>query len=158
MKTVYLHYDQAALDTEYDNRKKVPNHGEWLSRYAAESARTRTDFEARLDVPFGTHAGERLDVFPARAAGAPVHVFIHGGYWQWLDKSDFSFVARGLQPEGAAVVVINYARGQADTPPEGADAEEVDPFRTITQPCFWRSVVTSCRRRAPRRLSMSTGT
>jgi len=109
MKTVYLHYDQAALDTEYDNRKKVPNHREWLSRYAAESARARTDFEARLDVPFGTHAGERLDIFPARAAGAPVHVFIHGGYWQWLDKSDFSFVARGLQPEGAAVVVVNYA-------------------------------------------------
>ncbi len=109
MKPVYLHYDQAALDTEYDNRKKVPNHQEWLSRYAAESARARTDFEARLDVPFGTHAGERLDIFPARAGGAPVHVFIHGGYWQWLDKSDFSFVARGLQPEGAAVVVVNYA-------------------------------------------------
>src|SRR6058998_2480842 len=109
MKPVYLHYDQAALDTEYDNRKKVPNHQEWLSRYAAESAGARTDFEARLDVPFGTHAGERLDIFPARAGGAPVHVFIHGGYWQWLDKSDFSFVARGLQPEGAAVVVVNYA-------------------------------------------------
>src|SRR5437879_9668631 len=109
MKTVYLHFGQAALDTEYDNRKKGPNHRAWLSRSAAESARARTDFEARLDVPFGTHAGERLDIFPARAAGAPVHVFIHGGYWQWLDKSDFSFVARGLQPEGAAVVVVNYA-------------------------------------------------
>src|SRR5204862_429678 len=34
---------------------------------------------------------------------------IHGGYWQWLDKPDFSVVARGLQPEGAAVVVVNYA-------------------------------------------------
>jgi hypothetical protein len=43
MKTVYLHHDQAALDAEYDNRKKVPNHGEWLSRCTAESARARTD-------------------------------------------------------------------------------------------------------------------
>jgi len=108
-KDVYLHYDQAALDAEYDNRQKVPNSREWLARFADESAQARTDFENRLDVPFGTHAGERLDIFPARTAGAPVHVFIHGGYWQWLDKSDFSFVARGLQPEGAAVVVVNYA-------------------------------------------------
>ena len=47
--------------------------------------------------------------FPARGPGAPVHVFVHGGYWQRLDKSDSSFVARGLQPSGVAVVVINYA-------------------------------------------------
>jgi arylformamidase len=38
-----------------------------------------------------------------------VHVFVHGGYWQRLDKSDSSFVARALQPSGVAVVVINYA-------------------------------------------------
>ena len=62
MKTVYLHYDQAALDAEYDNRKKVSNSREWLARFADASARTRTDFENRLDVPFGTHAGERLDI------------------------------------------------------------------------------------------------
>ena len=38
-----------------------------------------------------------------------MHVFVHGGYWQRLDKADSSFVARALQPAGAAVVVINYA-------------------------------------------------
>src|SRR5206468_8467930 len=107
MKTVYLHYDQAALDTEYDNRRKVPNHQEWLSRYAAESARARTDFEARLDVPFGTHAGERLDTFPARPGGAPGHVFIHGGYWPWLATAAFSFGARGVEPAGTAVVAVS---------------------------------------------------
>src|SRR3990172_8660894 len=40
---------------------------------------------------------------------APVHVFVHGGYWHRMDKRDFSFVARGLVPAGAAVCTINYA-------------------------------------------------
>jgi arylformamidase len=61
-------------------------------------------------VAYGPKPGETLDVFPAPGPGpAAVHVFIHGGYWMALDKRDFSFVARGLQPAGAAVVVINYA-------------------------------------------------
>jgi arylformamidase len=35
-------------------------------------------------------------------------VFIHGGYWQWLDKKDFSYVARAFVPAGITTVVINY--------------------------------------------------
>ena len=34
---------------------------------------------------------------------------MHGGYWRSLDKQHFSFVARGLQPAGVLVAVINYA-------------------------------------------------
>ena len=30
---------------------------------------------------------------------------MHGGYWHRLDKADFSFVARGMRPAGAATVV-----------------------------------------------------
>jgi arylformamidase len=61
----------------------------------------------RFDVPFGRHHAERLDVFPAPAPGAPIHVFIHGGYWHRLDKADFSFVTRAFRE--AATVVVNYA-------------------------------------------------
>ncbi len=31
---------------------------------------------------------------------APVHVFVHGGYWRALDKSDFSYVAHAFRPAG----------------------------------------------------------
>ena len=108
-RSVYLGYDQQALDAEYNNREKVEDSADWISRYAIASAETRAALECRLDVAYGAHPGEMLDVFPARGAPAPVHVFVHGGYWQRLDKSDSSFVARALQPAGAAVVVINYA-------------------------------------------------
>ncbi|HEU5322155.1 MAG TPA: alpha/beta hydrolase fold domain-containing protein, partial [Methylomirabilota bacterium] len=106
--TVFLGYDREALDREYDNRRKVAGAADYLARYAKDSARARGELPCRLDVPYGAHAGETLDVFPAAAPGAPVHVFVHGGYWQWLDKADFSFVARAFVPD-AAVVVVDYA-------------------------------------------------
>ena len=40
---------------------------------------------------------------------APVLVFIHGGYWRSLDKSDHSFVAPPFTVAGYCVVVVNYA-------------------------------------------------
>src|SRR5881409_1765600 len=109
-QVVFRDYDRAALDREYDNRAKVKDAPEWLERYARESAKARAEISCRLDVAYGPSPGETLDVFPAPgSAPAPVHVFIHGGYWHRLDKADFSFVARGLLPAGAVVVVINYA-------------------------------------------------
>jgi arylformamidase len=109
---IFRGYDREALDREYDNRAKVANAAEVLAWYARESEATRGKLECRLDVPYGSHPGETLDIFPAAGAtadGAPVHVFIHGGYWHRLDKGDFSYVARGFVPAGAAIVVINYA-------------------------------------------------
>lgn len=104
---VFRHYDKAALDAEYNNRVKVKNAMDWIARYGAESARARAELPMRFDVPFGRHHAERLDVFPAPAPGAPIHVFIHGGYWHRLDKADFSFVTRAFRE--AATVVVNYA-------------------------------------------------
>jgi arylformamidase len=107
---IFRGYDRPALDREYDNRGKVGDFPAWIERYARTSAETRRDLPVRLDVSHGSHPGEALDVFPAAGPGpAPIHVFVHGGYWQRMDKADFSFVARALQPAGAAVVVINYA-------------------------------------------------
>ncbi len=108
--TVFRGYDRRALDAEYNNRQKVKDAADYLERYASESARARAELACRLDVAYGPSPGETLDVFLAPGpAPAPVHVFVHGGYWHRLDKADFSFVARGLLPAGAAVVVINYA-------------------------------------------------
>ncbi|MEO7245788.1 MAG: alpha/beta hydrolase, partial [Rubrivivax sp.] len=70
---------------------------------------------AQLDVPYGDADGETLDVFPAATRGAPVLVFVHGGYWRSLDKSDHSFVAPSFVADGATVVLPNYALAPAVT-------------------------------------------
>jgi arylformamidase len=107
-QAVFRHYDKRALDAEYNNRAKVKDAMEWIARYGAESARVRAELPMRFDVPYGPHHAERLDVFlPERPGPAPIHVFIHGGYWHRLDKADFSFVTRAFRE--AATVVVNYA-------------------------------------------------
>ncbi|PYM39513.1 MAG: alpha/beta hydrolase [Candidatus Rokuibacteriota bacterium] len=105
---IFRTYDREALDREYDNRAKVADSPRYLAWYASESAAARAALPGRLDVPYGPSPPETLDVFPAAGAEpAPVQVFIHGGYWRALDKSDFSFVARAFHLD-AVVVVINY--------------------------------------------------
>ena len=109
-ETIFFGYDQAALDREYNNSGKVPNAAELIARYPAESADARDALPSRLDLRYGPKPGETLDVFlPESGPPWPVHLFVHGGYWRSLDKQDFSFVARGLQPAGVLVAVINYA-------------------------------------------------
>lgn len=101
--------DPAWLDAQYNNRARVPDHEQHFNRWADSSAVARQGLTSQLDVRYGTEAGETLDVFPAAKPGSPVLVFIHGGYWRSLDKSDFSFVAPAFVHAGAAVVVVNYA-------------------------------------------------
>ena len=68
----------------------------------------RRKLKPELDIPYGPTAAEHLDLYPARAPDAPVHLFIHGGYWHSLSSREFSFVAEGLVEAGVAVAVLNY--------------------------------------------------
>lgn len=105
--------DPAWLEAQYNNRARVADHAAVLSRWAQASALARRKSDAAvLDLSYGASPGETLDVFPAPPGGqggAPVLVFIHGGYWRSLDKADHSFVAPAFNAAGALVVVPNYA-------------------------------------------------
>jgi arylformamidase len=102
--------DPAWLDAQYNNRARVPEAMAILQRWAVASAAARDGSPAkRLDLRYGDGPNETLDVFPAAQPNAPVLVFVHGGYWRSLDKSDHSFVAPSFVADGATVVVPNYA-------------------------------------------------
>ncbi len=101
--------DPAWLEAQYNNRARVPECAGHFARWQQASALVRSKTSALLDIAYGPGAGETLDVFPAAQPGAPVLVFIHGGYWRSLDKSDFSFIAPALNAAGVTVVVPNYA-------------------------------------------------
>lgn len=105
--------DPAWLEAQYNNRARVPDHQRVFERWAEASALVRRNTPAHLDLRYAEGEGATLDVFPPSgpvpAAGAPVLVFIHGGYWRSLDKSQHSFVAPSFNAHGALVVVPNYA-------------------------------------------------
>ena len=101
--------DAAWHERMYNNRALVPDHADHFARWSQSSAQVRGQQPCVLDVPYGPGVNETLDIFPAQRPNAPVVVFIHGGYWRSLDKSDHSFVAPALLAMGACVVVVNYA-------------------------------------------------
>ena len=108
-RPVYRHYDQSALDAQYNNRHKVPGFQVSIDQRKADGERARRTLAPRLDVRYGPGADDLLNVFPAAGPGpAPVLVFIHGGYWMALGKDSTDYVALGLVPHGVAVVNIDY--------------------------------------------------
>lgn len=107
-----FHDDPAWLDAQYNNRARVPEALRILAGWAEASAAARGRLPHHADLAYGPEPGDRLDLFqPDRATSAheaPVLLFIHGGYWRALDKSDHSFLAESFTREGALVVVPNY--------------------------------------------------
>lgn len=112
-------YDASWLDSMYNNRALVPDHARHFAQWAEASDDARDAHTNQLDIAYGDGPMETLDVFPAKAKkGAPVVVFIHGGYWRSLDKSDHSFIAPAFVNQGACVVIPNYALCPAVTLPQ----------------------------------------
>ena len=100
---------QAEIDEQYDVESSVPDFGRYVDFFLSNSARVRKELGPRLDVPFGPTTAETLDIYPAARPDAPIHMFIHGGYWHSLSSKEFSFVAEGLVAAGVTVVINNYA-------------------------------------------------
>ena len=101
--------DAAALDKLYNNRLLVPACMDILQRWTQDSAVVRQSAICQVDVKYGDDANEALDIFPCTTAHAPVLIFIHGGYWRSLDKSDQSFLAPAFTRQGSCVVIPNYS-------------------------------------------------
>ncbi|MCY4469578.1 MAG: alpha/beta hydrolase [Thiotrichales bacterium] len=96
------------LELEFNPRATARNVDARVAAYADASAATRARLDPVLDVRYGSGEKETLDIFPADAPNAPVHLFIHGGYWRAMDKSNYSFIADVFHPAGATTVLVNY--------------------------------------------------
>lgn len=93
------------LEAEYNNRARVPEHPAIIASWAKDSAAYREAKPPRV-VRYGDGERHTFDFFEAGAG--PAVMFIHGGYWQALDKSFFSHMARGLNALGVSVAVPSY--------------------------------------------------
>lgn len=113
----------AYYNDQYNARAGIADHPQIFARWAQTSASVRENVlstgTALFDVAYGESAGERLDFFPAAQPGGPLLVFIHGGWWRSLDKSDFSFIAPAFNAVGINVALTNYTLAPA------ADIEEI---------------------------------
>lgn len=97
------------LEREYSPRLLVADLQSYIDRYAALSAAARAGLAVERDIAYGATREEVLDFFPAASPGAPVQVFIHGGYWRLLGKDESSFAAPCFVRNGASFAALNYA-------------------------------------------------
>src|SRR5258706_2512694 len=58
--------DATTLSREYNNRVLVPDHPQYLARWAEASARARSTMICYLDRRYGEAPDEAMDIFPAR--------------------------------------------------------------------------------------------
>jgi arylformamidase len=105
---VWQDYDQAALDAQYNNGARVPNAPEYAQKWAAQSAEARSALSPELGVTYDDHARQIMDIFAAPGAGAPTLVFIHGGYWQRMDISHYSYPAPAINAAGINYIALEY--------------------------------------------------
>lgn len=103
MKNKAEYYSQ-----QYNARAMIPDHPRIFTRWLQDSSHVRRTQAALFDLTYGEASGERLDFFPTNRSDAPLLVFIHGGWWRSLDKSDFSFIAPAYTRAGFNVALTNY--------------------------------------------------
>lgn len=97
-----------AVERGYNNRAAVPDHPHWLEQYSARSESAIEVLRPALDVRYGPNPKETLDLFVPAGPARGTFMFIHGGYWRALDKSEHAFVAPPFVAAGFAAAVINY--------------------------------------------------
>ncbi|MDF0596290.1 alpha/beta hydrolase [Psychromarinibacter halotolerans] len=100
--------DPAAMEMAYNNQLAVPDHYRYSQAWLDNATFVRKHMAAAVDLAYGPGPRERLDIFPSPVPNAPVLVFIHGGWFQFLDKSSLSFVAAPYVQAGITVVAISY--------------------------------------------------
>lgn len=91
----------------YDNARTVANEHEILAEFQRTSLLSYQEFIHIADIQYGPHPRSTLDLFPLEQAKKTV-IFIHGGYWQWCDKSDFGFIVPYVLAKGAQCVLLEY--------------------------------------------------
>ena len=105
---IYKEYSQEELNRQYNNRLQVPEHATHVENWEKLSEESREQYKCIRDIEYGQLSRERLDIYPSSTPGSKTLIFIHGGYWRNLDKSQFHFVAKAFHDDDLTTVLITY--------------------------------------------------
>ncbi|MFN5783647.1 MAG: hypothetical protein ACK442_11365, partial [Novosphingobium sp.] len=93
---------------EYIDGQLRPSHPALFEQFAAQNERAVSECQPELDLAYGLHPRQTLDLFRTGQPRRGVVAYFHAGYWQSRDKSGFRFLAPPLVADGFDVAVINY--------------------------------------------------
>jgi arylformamidase len=105
--TMWKNLTQEQLDRAYNNSLAVENSAEIIDGWIQASAKVRGRISGDLDISYDSDPRQSYDYFSA-GVNAPIIVFIHGGYWQFRCKDDFTFIVPPLIELGISVCLLGY--------------------------------------------------
>jgi len=105
---VWLDMDQQELDDAYDQIVYAPNRDQIGKRRIANSEKARAVLGLPERVAYGPSEIEKLDIYRAKTANAPVNIFIHGGAWRANRGADYAFLAEPFVKAGAHYVILDF--------------------------------------------------
>lgn len=79
-----------------------------FAQFEKANADALAAYHWQMDVPYGGHQRQTFDLCSARGRAAGTVLYLHAGYWQSRDKSQFRFLAPTLSDAGFNVAMINY--------------------------------------------------
>jgi arylformamidase len=94
----------------FRTRDYITDFDEIVRELSARSEATRATLRM-TEISYGPDHTETFDLFfpENMKAPAPVHMFVHGGYWRMFSKRDFSYVADTITAAGAIAAIVDYA-------------------------------------------------
>ncbi len=133
---IFRGYDTNELERQFNPRAYSPDWEAIAATGMERSTAYRKGAQsAKLDIDYGPGEKEDLDLFlPDDPGGAPVHMYIHGGFWRSREKTDFSYVAEPLVEAGAIVAMVNHALCPAVT------LDEIVRQMRLALAWLWRNV------------------
>ena len=105
---VWMDLDQVELDAAYDQAFYAPLRLQVINRYASTSEDVRRRLGEPLRESYGPSTAEKLDIYRARRANAPIFLFIHGGAWLGGEAKNYAFPAEMFVNAGANYVVLDF--------------------------------------------------
>ncbi len=86
---------------------------DWTGFYKANNeatARVRQQYPHHLDISFGSHSKQALDLYlpPGDVSAAPVFLFLHGGGFREGDRAHYGFIALPFIKNGIITAVASY--------------------------------------------------
>ena len=92
----YHTMDHETLEREYSPSSCIDDIMVFIKQYIDESKKAHRILKdvMKPDVKYGPEQRSNMDLFvPKSDQLLPIHVFIHGGYWQELSKNESAFAA-----------------------------------------------------------------
>lgn len=100
--------EQGSAEYQYVTGQGRDSFPSLLAGFATRSDAARALSGWRLEIPYGPHPRQVLDLKAAGADARGTVVYFHAGYWQSRDKSQFPFLAPAFNAMGWNLALVNY--------------------------------------------------